>query len=691
MRIFTFVFILFISAITLKAHTVTVSVEQYSKSSAVSWKILDSSQQQILVSSDTVSGSFFIQADKRYFFQIHIDSISENDTALYQVSVGYVPIMYFGTDLTKGNHSYPFFTYYETPELRIIGGSETTIDDFPWQVYMRSDIYMCGGIIISPKWILTAAHCTKDSNNVAIPASKMYVKVGATNPYNSSKGKIYYIKSYTAHVDYDTLTLVNDLALLELEEEIDFENAEAIKLITEEEVNNGATDPGVMATVTGWGITDAYNITFPDNLQKVELPIVSNSVAAQAYGEIFDASILMAGYAFGGKDACGGDSGGPLVVEVDGKKKLAGVVSFGKSFCNSYGGYTRVSSHLDWIRDIAKIANDLSNPAGDKTICNTETSTQYTTDSIYANYYQWQISPDTAASLQFTNQICNVNWDTAFYGEATLKVRANIDSSFTPWAEYTVDRVYDTRLVSNSNDTSLCEGNNLALYTKAEGENLAYNWYLDDEFQLSTYNGIFYIPEIDTLESGMYFCEIDGTCGTAKTDNINIKVIPTTKITSVFEDRVLPAGSSEEFIVNSVGENISYQWYKDDNLIEGEQNATLSITDLNANDIGLYRVAVTGTCESDTSNVFYIYVSRATDSEPQAKIWPTISVNSISVAVKQGNPYSIQVIDMQGKKVFERDNLSYLTELDLSSLAQGIYILIVESEGVKESQRIFLY
>ena len=690
MRIITFFIVICFSVTALQSQSVVLTIDQLSENSTTSWKILDSTKQNVIVSSDTVTAPFYIQGDQRCFFQLDVDSISDMDTALYQISIGYEPIMYFGTGLSKGLHMYPFFTGYKTPELRIVGGSDASIEDFPWQVYFASGIYMCGGSIISSKWILTAAHCTKDSVNNPIPASEMYVIVGATNPYSLSQGKRYYVKSYTAHVDYDPNLLVNDLALLELYEEIDFENAEAIQLITKQDSINGATDPGVMSTVSGWGITDPYHITFPDQLQQVEVPIVSNSTAAFVWGRL-KPSILMAGYRNSSKDACSGDSGGPLVVEADGTKKLAGVVSFGSSTCDTYGGYTRVTSHLNWIRDISKIAASLSIPEGDNTICSADTSTLYTTDSLDANYYEWQITPDSAGSLQFADFKCNVTWEADYFGEAVLKVRASIDSAITPWSSYTIDRVIDTRIISQSADTSICEGENIALLAGAEGVNLKYNWYFNNQFQLSTYNGAYYITDIDTLESGFYYCQAEGACKSDFSDSIHINVIPKTNITTIFEDKEFQIGSAAEIEVESLGDNLSYNWFKDNVQIENENQSTLLIDYVTASDIGLYYVNANGTCESDTSNIFYVYVGSTTGDEPEARIWPTISGNSIYIAIKHDNSYKVQVIDMQGKKVFERENLFYHSELDLSSLAQGVYLIVIESDGVKQSQRIVLY
>ena len=64
---------------------------------------------------------------------------------------------------------------------KIVGGERTSIQDHPWQVaitIIRADgTYLCGGSIIAEKWVVSAAHCFRTSDNPNI----VKVKAGATN------------------------------------------------------------------------------------------------------------------------------------------------------------------------------------------------------------------------------------------------------------------------------------------------------------------------------------------------------------------------------------------------------------------------------------------------------------------------------------------------------------------------------
>ena len=94
---------------------------------------------------------------------------------------------------------------------------------------------------------------------------------------------------------------------------------------------------------------------FPDNLQWVEVPLVTNAQCFQNYNGYIGitSSMICAGYPEGGKDSCQGDSGGPLICNEGGKAVLTGVVSVGLGCAapNFPGIYARVTAVLNWIEN----------------------------------------------------------------------------------------------------------------------------------------------------------------------------------------------------------------------------------------------------------------------------------------------------------------------------------------------------
>lgn len=241
----------------------------------------------------------------------------------------------------------------------IVGGTQTTIENRPWQISLQSGgSHFCGGTILGASWILTANHCVDGSS-----ASSLRVVAGATNR-NGSGGQTRNVSQIIRFSGYVTPEQGKDIALLKLATPLDLSGskAKAIPYATATTVANGRTNAGIVATVSGWGTLSSGSSSLPSNLQTVDVPLVSNSAADQAYPESITADQLGAGIiGVGGKDSCQGDSGGPLVVpNGQGTFVLAGVVSWGYGCGDAQypGMYARVSSFASWIQQNTGIAGD---------------------------------------------------------------------------------------------------------------------------------------------------------------------------------------------------------------------------------------------------------------------------------------------------------------------------------------------
>ncbi|MER5214277.1 serine protease [Streptomyces sp. NPDC002838] len=215
----------------------------------------------------------------------------------------------------------------------IVGGTTTTTTAYPFmmQITDASQNQFCGGTLVSPTKVVTAAHCVVDETTGSVRV------VGGRTYRNGTNGTVARVSKIWIHPSYTDVTNGDDVAVLTLSTSMPYTTAKYVS-----STDTSVYAAGTTARIIGWGTTSS-NGSSSNQLRTATVPTVSNSGCAGSYGSNFVASdMVCAGYTSGGIDTCQGDSGGPLLIG----GVLAGITSWGEGCADAdYPGiYTRLTT-----------------------------------------------------------------------------------------------------------------------------------------------------------------------------------------------------------------------------------------------------------------------------------------------------------------------------------------------------------
>ncbi|XP_035778133.1 polyserase-2-like [Anopheles albimanus] len=260
----------------------------------------------------------------------------------------------------------------------ITSGQPSWPGQFPWHgaVWHRTQqllatAYACGGFIVGPRAIITAAHCVTAPSGYQMAANELTVRVGLYELLAMARhSQEHPVQTVHRHAHFSSGSPHHDLALLALRKVLEFDAfVQPICLpqptddvVSELTVNNGT----VYGVVSGWGLTEGEGLA--RTLRMSTMPTVSHLQCLASdpplFGPVLYEGMFCAGWR-NGTNVCNGDSGGAFAIHQNGHWTALGIVSFtgqqepdnqaqpARCSNESLAGFISIPAYLAWIESIA--------------------------------------------------------------------------------------------------------------------------------------------------------------------------------------------------------------------------------------------------------------------------------------------------------------------------------------------------
>lgn len=334
-------------------------------------------------------------------------------------------------------------------------------------------------------------------------------------------------------------------------------------------------------------------------------------------------------------------------------------------------------------------------PVGNEKVCpNSNLNVKWSSETFSAND-TFKIEIKTNLKPQWESLASNVKgfnygWfiPPTFYADSVwLRIshkRGTIATLSNPFKVYELPTILESTSIPEN--TKVCEGDSVVLSVRARGSNLKFQWLFNGSPIPGATDTVLVIRNIDQEKKGQYKAVVSGPCpATVETPIFNIDYIPQTKVLAHTGDTTVKKGMMLLLYTYARGDNLSYQWYKDDQKILGATGNVYLIQSVSTLDSGIYWCKVNGTCGADSTQPIKVSIDTVilkVDYVPETDIYHYTVGDVLTIVMPTGLESSkpiINIFNSLGQKLssnlYKQEYHNNKIILDFAMVSVGIYYI----------------